>query len=150
MRPFATNGVGRAISLCLCICLLVTTLNPAKKDEPMPRIRWGFTLAPPGKYDESICAVAAMRSAAAITVAACYYASVRLIDGTGGIMFSGCASVRACVYVQCMFGRRHSHRLAVDFLFYRATLCKRGISHGCISVRLSTCPSVRIMPHRNA
>jgi len=27
----------------------------------------------------------------------CYYASVRPIDGAGGIMFSGCMSVCACV-----------------------------------------------------
>jgi len=53
----------------------------AKTDEPIempfgvvPCVRWGGgKLAPTSKYDATICAAAAMRADATVTLGTCYY-----------------------------------------------------------------------------
>jgi len=70
-----------------------TTVGTAKAAEPieMPfggRLRWaqgttcradeGARLAPTGEYGESICATAAMRTVANVTVATCLYTDVNV------------------------------------------------------------------------
>jgi len=72
IRPIATVGV--AWSVCVSVCVLVTTVSPAKTAEPIEMqlgeehawdqgtIRYiGRTSAPPGEYDGSICLVAEVR-----------------------------------------------------------------------------------------
>jgi len=70
----------------LSVCMLVTTMSPAKTDEPIempfgkqtrvgPRNQvtdGGCTLAPPGEYDRSICAKAAMQPVTTVSVAVCH------------------------------------------------------------------------------
>ena len=71
----------------VCVFALLTIVIPAKTDEPIvmplegelargpskPRVRWGCTLAPPGEYNDLICAAVAMRAVTAITGASCYH-----------------------------------------------------------------------------
>jgi len=52
----------------------------AKTAEPIemlfgvvPCVRWGGKLAPTSKYDATICAAAAMRAVATVTLGTCYY-----------------------------------------------------------------------------
>jgi len=83
MRPIATDGA--AWSVCVCLHVLGRIVSPAKRlniagchlstdllgpKEPLTD-RYECILAPPDEYDSSICAAAAMRPAATITVATC-------------------------------------------------------------------------------
>ena len=64
-----------------CWCVGYTTVSLAKTAElewaQVTVIRWGCTLTPPGEYDGSIFAVAAMRPYANITVDP-FYAPVKV------------------------------------------------------------------------
>jgi len=77
MRPIAADRVAWSV----CICVLVTTVSPAKAAEPIDRdaVGWGrLALTPRGKYDGMIFAAVAVMAVVTITIATYYYFTIKI------------------------------------------------------------------------